>query len=324
MGMVALLPVVAAAQTPAPPTVHEVAKVLGFNDQEITKIKAGEVISKALAEGSDKELAGVVAVFFKKPVNELADIAIQGKLLESDKSIQAFRVWKPEESVDDAFAEVGLGAGDSAEAKLFAKASPGDKLNLSMAEIATFKKVRPTPDAVNAPLRAMLKARYAAYLQSGLKGIAPYTRGRKESSPADELTLAIRETMPAAPRKDFLEALLNYPADQPANLEHRFYWFKQTVEDRPIFILSHQAERKSDNAAIMTEEQFYVSHSYNSNFIAAGGLSVEGGTLVFYLNRTFTDQVAGLASGMKHGIGRGQMLSEVTANLKRDREELQK
>jgi hypothetical protein len=43
---------------------------------------------------------------------------------------------------------------------------------------------------------------------------------------------------------------------------------------------------------------------------------------VFYINRTFTDQVAGFGSGMKHGIGREQMLSEVTANLIRIRAEL--
>ena len=47
-------------------------------------------------------------------------------------------------------------------------------------------------------------------------------------------------------------------------------------------------------------------------------------TVVFYVNRTFTDQVAGMGSGLKHNIGRGQMLSEVKANLERVRQQLQK
>jgi hypothetical protein len=34
-------------------------------------------------------------------------------------------------------------------------------------------------------------------------------------------------------------------------------------------------------------------------------------TLIFYTNRTFTDQVAGFGSGTKHTIGRKMMLGEV-------------
>jgi hypothetical protein len=321
--ILALLASLAAAQNSGVPTPGEAAMALGFTDQDIRKIEGGEVISKRLNEGSDKELAGVVAAYFKKPVGDVAGFAFEGKLLETERDVQ-FHTWKPEDSADDAFASLGLGADDTSEAKRFAKAAPGDKLNLSTSDIALFKNVRATPDAVNVPLRAMLKARYAVYLKDGLRGIAPYTRGRNQSSPSEELKLAIHETTPVAPRSDFFKALLSYPADQPANVEHKFYWFKQTTEDRPTFVLAHVATRRSDNAAVITEEQFYVSHSYNSNFIAGGGLSVEGGTLVFYVNRTFTDQVAGFAAGTKHGIGRGRMLDEVTAKLKRMREELQK
>jgi hypothetical protein len=51
-----------------------------------------------------------------------------------------------------------------------------------------------------------------------------------------------------------------------------------------------------------------------------GGLAVQGGTLVLYVNRTFTDQVAGFGSGLKHNIGRGRMLDDVTDKLKRLRD----
>jgi hypothetical protein len=316
-----LLPVLVAAQPQPPVTVGQVARSLGFADAEVHRIESGDVISKSLSEGSDKELAGVVAVFVNKPIAELTDAVLRGKMLETDKDIRAFRVWKSTDSPDDAFADAGLAPDETSEARTFTRASPGDKLNLSSSEIAQFKNVRPTPDAVNVALRAMLKARYIAYLRGGLQGITPYTRGRGESAPATELAQAIRETMPATPRKDFLQALLEYPADQPASVQHRFYWYKQIVEDRPTFILAHVAERQSDTSAILTEEQFYVGHSYNSNFIAAGGLAVQGGTLIFYVNRTFTDQVAGFGSGLKHNIGRGQMLSDVTDKLKHLRED---
>lgn len=94
------------------------------------------------------------------------------------------------------------------------------------------------------------------------------------------------------------------------------------MENRPTFILSHRAERHAANAALLTEEQYYVGHSYNSNFIAGGALEVQGGTIVFYVNRTFTDQVAGWGSSLKHNIGRGQMLDAVVAKLQRARGQL--
>jgi transcriptional regulator with XRE-family HTH domain len=315
----------ASGQTPAVQTPAELAKALGFTTAEIAQIEAGEIVNKDLQEGSDKELAGVVAVFFKKPVSELVELALQGKMLETDKDIRAFRGWKPDASADEAFAAVALDASESDEVEIFSRASAGERLNLSDAEIAQFRKTKRDPGAVSAEIRTMLKARYAAYLQSGLNGIAPYARGGSKSArPGDELALAIKETMTAARRQDYFQALLSYPANPLPDVEHRFYWFKQTVEGRPTFVLAHRASRSSANAALLTEEQYYVGHSYNSNFIAGGGLQVRGGTLVFYVNRTFTDQVAGFGSGMKHSIGRGRMLDEVAGNLKRIRDQLQR
>jgi hypothetical protein len=309
---------------PATATPGHVARLLGFTDAEIHRIEAGDVISKSLNEGSDKELAGVASVFVNKPIGALLDLILSGKMLQTDNDIRAFGTFTSPDAADEALILAGLSADEAAEARNFANATPGDKLNLSTAEIAQFRDVRATPEAVSVRLRAMLKARYVAYLHNGLQGIEPYARWRGDSSPSAELALAIHETLTATPRKDFLQALLDYPADSPTGVEHHFYWYKQTVQDRPTFILAHVAQRHSDNAALMTEEQFYVGHSYNSNFIAAGGLEVDGGTLVFYVNRTFTDQVAGFGSGLKHNVGRGQMLDDAVAKLKRMRDELRR
>lgn len=310
----------ARAQTPTP---TELGKKLGFTEAEIEAVKGGEIVTKDLKEGSDKELAGVLLMMFKAPLAELVDIAIQGKKLASDPTVRAYREWKEDASADEVFAEVGLNEKENEEAGIFSRASPGGKLNLSEAEIGRFKGLK--TEQINAELRAMLKARYQAYRQDGLKGIVPYARDdKKTASPAEELALAINAVMPVVQRKDSLEALLNYPANPVPDVEHRFFWFKQTVENRPTFILAHRAKGHVADAALLTEEQYYVGHSYNSNLIAIGALTVEGGTLVFYINRSFTDQVSGFMSGMKHGVGRKQMLAETAANLKRIREQVDK
>lgn len=43
---------------------------------------------------------------------------MQGKMLETDKNTQAFRVWKPDASADEALANVGLSATDTGEVKI--------------------------------------------------------------------------------------------------------------------------------------------------------------------------------------------------------------
>src|SRR5258705_9476113 len=90
------------AKAQAPPTPDEVAKALGFTASKIAQIKGGAIVSKDLKEGSDKELACVVAVLFKPPVSELVDVAMQGKMLETDITIHAFPLLKPDASADSA------------------------------------------------------------------------------------------------------------------------------------------------------------------------------------------------------------------------------
>jgi hypothetical protein len=318
-----LLPRVAAAQDASIPTQSNVAKALGFSDSEIGQIESGKIVHKDLAEGSDKELAGVVAAFFTQPLADLDEKALDGKFLEADPKMQV-RVWEPDESAGKQFTDFSLGPNEGEEARRFMGASKGGQLNLSAAEIEQFRKLNDA-GAVNAELQAMLKARYEAYRREGLKGIVPYARGgNKTVSPGEELAQAINEALPGDRLPDYRKALLNYPGDGLPEMKQRFFLYKQTVEDRPTFTLAHRTSARSANTAVLTEEEYYVTHSYNCNFVIAAGFTVQGGTLVFYMNRTFTDQVAGFGSGMKHGIGRSQMLSNVAAMLEGIREQSSK
>ncbi len=318
-----LLPGVAAAQDASIPTQGNVARALGFSDAEIAQIEAGKIVSKDLKEGSDKELAGVVAAFFSQPLSDLAEKTLDGKFLEADPKMQV-RVWEPGASAESDFAAFSLGSNDGAEIRRFQSASKGGQLNLSAAEIDRFRKASDA-GAVNAELQAMLKGRYEAYRRDGLKGIAPYARGgSKTVSPGEELAQAINEALPGDHLPDYRKALLNYPADPLPEMKQRFYLYRQQVEDRPTFILAHRMSAQSTKAAVLTEEEYYVGHSYNCNFVIAAGFTVQGGTLVFYMNRTFTDQVAGFGGDLKHGIGRSQMLSSVAATLESVRKQAAK
>src|SRR5438105_2195177 len=100
----------AGAQGSVPATVAEAAKAYGFTESELQQIIRGAILSKGLTEKSDKELAGVVAVFVRKPVGEVAEFFLEGRTLKSDPSIRGLRVWKPGDSVENGFADPKLKA----------------------------------------------------------------------------------------------------------------------------------------------------------------------------------------------------------------------
>jgi len=281
----ALLQMQSRAQAMAPATAVAVAKSYGFTDAEIEGVLHGAVLAKDLKEGSNKELAGVVAVWMPKPVAEFADIALEGRLLKFDSLIRSLNVWKLDESADKAFTDL----------------------------------------QVDAAQQAMLRGRYDAYRNFGLKGILPYAGGAKNAATSGELLmLAIKETKSLERLPGYAEALLGFPADPLPGMEHRFLAYEQEIEGRPTFILSHRAALRGEHEAVITEQRYYVSQTYDCRFISSECFDVQGGTLVFYVSRIFTDQVAGFGSSLKHGIGRRKMLAKVAANLKRDREQLEK
>src|SRR5258705_455944 len=143
----ALLPMQVSAQGSAPAAAVAAAKSYGFTDVEIEKILHGDILAKDLKEGSDYELAGVVAVLFPKPLAEFSEIALEGKLLTLDPAIRSLNVWKLDESADKAIADL----------------------------------------RVDAAHQAMLKGRYEAYRKNGLKGVLAYARGAKNAASPGEL-----------------------------------------------------------------------------------------------------------------------------------------
>lgn len=241
----------------AVPAVAETpARLYGYTEEEIQQVMAGAILSKELKEASEKELAGVVAVFFHKPVAEIAGTLLEGKNLKFDKTIHDLRVWKPDQPVPDL---------------------PRD-----------------------------LNAHYEAYRKGGLTGVGK--RG-------EELTLAVK-ALPAERWGEISKALLRYPSDTPRDMEQRFFFYRQEVDGQPTFILSHRCRKQGEHGALVTEQRYHVSRTYDCRFIASDCVEVPGGTLVFYVNCLFTDQVAGMGSRVKHNIGRKRMLADVAASLK--------
>ncbi len=321
---------VAVGQDPKPGDIRGIMKHLGFDEDDYDDLMKGEIISTKIKEGSDKELAVSVALLVKGATTQMASQLVRdGKTIEVGRDFLAFQSLESAPPSEGDFAELGLDEGELKEVAKLLKVKKGSEFNFSEAEIEQFQKVakglrgrNPSRDpavreAINETMRSVLLERCRAYQKSGLQGIAPYARsGRKTADPAKELALAIKEDAILPEHlKAFQQALKQYPKGGGETIENDFYWVKRTVQKRPTFILAHRMTMTTPDVFLNAERQFYVGHDYNSLHLVAGCVPVEGGVVVFYRNRTSTDQVAGFGSGMKKGIGRGQMKDSIVEHF---------
>jgi hypothetical protein len=312
------LPIGSPAETG--PSVDELLAFMQISPAEKAQVMSGQIVSREIGEGSAKELAIGIVMFVPAPLEKLVGAVTTENMLAKDPSTLAFSEVREEKARSIDMRVVKFGPKDADEVEQLLEVEPGDQFNLSASEIQSFNalkdKVRDPSqqagEASNLYGRALFQ-RMNAYRNGGLSAVAPYDRGDGDfAKPGEELTLAMKESRMLAKFFPLLhKALLEYPNSQPEGMVHRFFWINQTVEERPTFILSHRMKFIQPEGAFLAERQYYVGHSYNSMQILAGCIPAQGGTLVFYSNRTFTDQVAGFAQGMRHSIGRDRMKEEI-------------
>jgi hypothetical protein len=117
---------------------------------------------------------------------------------------------------------------------------------------------------------------------------------------------------------------LNYPNDKPEGLDEKFTWSNYMAHGEPVFILAHNFKMADSGAFIIVERQFYVSGSYNAGHSIAALIPVDNGTVVFYVNRTSTDQVTGFGSSAKRSMGSKIMASQLKKLYEKVRTKVEK
>jgi hypothetical protein len=310
-------------------------KMLTLSEDDKADLLAGKVITREPAELSDKELAAAVVMVIPRSVNEIQELLQSDKVLEAGRLVLNFKNLGSGPPSRADFDGIKFEADEAEEIDGLLEAKVGSDFNLHASEIERFEALRDKfsgkcsrdpecSEAVTAAYRDILFERAKAYHEKGLAGVLPYSRGgRKVAEPAVELKAAIEAAeylemvMPAV-----YGALADYPTGKAEGVDHRLYWIKQTVQGRPAIILAHRMFYFQENQSVALERQFYAGFSYNSLQIQVAAFPVEGKTAVVYLNRTSTDQVAGFGSGMRHSIGRKQMIKEVKANFETARKRL--
>src|SRR5262245_23079649 len=297
------------------PPADEVLQELQISDGDRQRIRDGEIVTWSATEGSDREIAVGMALLVKAKAENLTNLFREAAAVMNVKVITSFGKIGNEGTLAD-FSGVVLAPNGKEEAQRYLAAEPGDDLNLDAGELAGFRALKSASkdgavhiQKVEALIRKGLLARYQAYHTKGLTGVAPYARKRgRLLLPSDEMSISIKQTKWVAKYlPSVYDVLVKYPATtlkQFEEFEEQFFWINSEVFDRPTYSLSHRMLFKVGEAYLFVDRQYYASHDYNCLHQGTVAIPTEGGTVVVYLSRVSTDQVAGFGSSMKKSASR--------------------
>lgn len=305
-------------------SVDQAFEQLPFSASEKKRILNGELVTAKIKGTSDRELAVGMAFVVKTTPEGLNELFLKGVYMDLPEPVKSHAVLPAKASVKD-FSGAVFGSDEVDEIQRYLDAAPGSDINMDSTEIKEFRTIKDNKlaaaeakTAVEEQLHTLLFKRYQTYRSGGLSAIAPYIRDDnnsyylgKDLVRATQAAQFIRKFYP-----DFYRTVLDYPRIGNADIQEQYFWIKLISQDRPTFVLTHRFSLSDGKTYAVASRQFYASQSYNSQQELAVFLPVEQRTLVFYLNRTNTDEVAGFGSGTKHLFGTSILAKTLTRFFK--------
>ncbi|MGZ4954881.1 MAG: hypothetical protein ACXV8Q_07185 [Methylobacter sp.] len=291
----------------AAPAVEEVLSLMGMDKGQIAELEQGKPVTYSLPESKDTDLAMGIAWYLPVPLAKVSRYLRQENPDPLDVDVIAYGLLS-EHGDATSLASAAL---STEEIEALLDVEPGNKFNLSAAEIDSFKALKQMPskatkDSILQHYREILFQRFVAYRHGGTSAIAPYLRDESlYSKPSLELRQAVNASAVLSRYFTALyKAWLDYPQPLPPGAAEAFPWVEKKVESRPAIILRHRISTDWNGGILVLTREFYAPHSYNSSQWLTGCLAYRDGTVVFQQVHSYTDQVAGIASDVKHIIGR--------------------
>jgi len=310
---------------------EQIFEALGFSEADRKRLMDGDFVSRTLDSSNEHELIVAFAFHVRLSPDKLHNEIKKRPLMAIDPAVISWSAITGNGSLKD-FRKLNLSPGEKKRARRYLNAKPSEDLNLDKDEIASFNAIKTTHDqsavtSVTEAVRAQLLARFQAYHQSGLSGISSYERNQQNISAglylknATEAYPILQTILP-----DFYKALLNYPKDKPDGLEEEFVWTKYKVEQEPAFTLSHHMRIANSDVFVNVHRQFYVSNGYNAGQSISALIPVDkgSGTIVFYVNRVFSDNLSGFGSSVKKAIGSEIMIAQLKELFRKARIRVEK
>ncbi len=305
--LILLLAVTTFAEMPSP---LDVAHQLGMSDGAIERVKKGEVVVEELEASSDKDLSIALVARIDAPLEEIYEF------LQSDALVELSTITLSFGEIDTAtFSMADMELPDDVLQRLVD--DPEDTFNMSTAELALIKKASASGKArVLEAYQGVLSDRARAYWEKGVAGITPYAgKGRSPRTDLDHANDAAKKLIH---NKAALAELDVIPSKNSGKAKHRLYWAIQKGRDRAAPVLNHRILYAENDGEVSIERRFYSGYDYDALQIVTGILPTTDRTCVaFYLNHTYTAQVAGFGGSAKRSIGRKLMQKELVAEMER-------
>ena len=294
-----------------------------FSTEHTQKVLAGKITNTDIVPVSQNELAQGVACLVKNDAQINLDTIRQGTWLAPEQHILSSALIAENATLAD-FAGIRFETRHEHELLRFIDAEAGRDLNLSAQEISKFEKLKQAQnnqlDVQNTELliQNIMLNRYQQYRKQGLKGVPPYARGGdKQTQPESQMETSLEESLGLKKLYPQLYSLLkDYPQDINDAVVEDYYWYLVNLGDRPAVGLSHRIHSNRGAATLLIERGYYISHTLDSVQVFVGLIPVKEGTLLLYINRTWTEEISGLFSFLKRKIAHKIMLSEMDHVMK--------
>ncbi|WP_152555635.1 hypothetical protein [Methylomarinum vadi] len=308
----------------AMPTSDEVLKLIGLHSDQISKLNSGEPISHEISEESEKELATITTIYLEYPLHSVTEFIKNNYLSVMHDNVLAHGKI-PDNASIGTFKAFYFQEAQTSEALALLNAESGDQFNLSSSEIKELSEIRKNQHdakqqdllfSISKVYQKILYNRWRQYKDHGIEGIAEYSRENENVKPGLELQGALKSCKVLSGLfSGLFNDLSNHPNRFSLGVEESYYWLNRALEDRPTAILGHRVFQETRQGAIVVDRQFYVSHSYNTTHHILGAVPYLNGTLIFHAVRTFTDQVLGVGSIIRHNLGRNYLKAELIHRL---------
>lgn len=293
-----------------PGTARDLAEKIGLSDAAIERVAEGQVVVEELKASSDKDLSIALVALVDATVEEVA------KAIDSDAFVRVSTVTLSRGLISpDDFSLAAMKLPDDLVEKL-AK-DPRGTFYLSASEEDRVAAAKGGADSTLNAYRTVLSDRARAYWSKGDAGITPYAgKGR---SPKDDLAAAngAAERVLVSPETRAL--LTTPPSKAKGPARHHLDWRVEKGRDQAAPVLSHVIEYETGEALLLIDRRFYSGYDYDSMLAMVGVLPTPKSkqSVIFYINHTYTAQVAGFGGSAKRSIGRKLMQKELVAEMER-------
>jgi len=289
----------------------EVAERLGLSAVAIERVRNGEVVAESLEPSSDKDLSLAIVMRLDAPFSSVSEFIDADRLTE----IQIMTI--SHSAIDPAnisLAEMTLPP--DTLAKLADQPDRTFFMSDAEAEQVTAAATEGDPSKVLDAYREVLAERARVYWEKGLAGIAPYAgKGR---SPEIDLRHANEATRLLVKSPEFLSELDVAPSKSPGLATHTLSWAVEKGRSEAAPVLIHRILYRAEDREIILGRRFYTGMDYDALQIVIGILPIRADrSALFYMNHTYTSQVAGFGGSVKRSIGRRLLEKELVAEMER-------